>query len=300
MKTLSIQILTILLILFILSTNVFAQHPNAIRDYDSNHMFWFQLAINGKFKRDSKWSYQLEFEERRQADPQFASEPGRTVGPNHWNIFKNPYQNAFRPFIHFQPNDKIRLSWSPITWFATWSFPTDGKVTYQPEYRTSPQITLYQSFGRVQIQHRFRDEFRFYGLKLNEGNRSDITGNPATYSFLNTGHQNRFRYLLRAIIPLNNTRLEKGTWYIMTSSEIMVKFGKYIANGNIFDQNRFYFNIGYKFHPDIRAEIGYLNQTALRLNNKAKNNVDLNNNLFVTLIFDNIHSLFYKNEAVTP
>ena len=86
----------------------------------------------------------------------------------------------------------------------------------------------------------------------------------------------------------------------MTSDELFVKFGKYIANGNIFDQNRFYLNLGYKFHSEIRAEIGYLNQTALRLNNKAKNNVDFNNNLFVTLIFDNINKLFRRNEDPVP
>jgi hypothetical protein len=283
--------------ILLISTNLLAQHPKAIRDYDSNHMLWFQLAINGKFKKDSKWSYQLEFEERRQADPQFAADPGHTVGSNHWNILKNPYQNAFRPFIHFQPNEKIRLSWSPITWFATWSFPTDGKVTYQPEYRTSPQITLYQSFGRVQIQHRFRDEFRFYGLKKTDEHLSDITGPSSSYSFLDINKHNRFRYLLRVIIPLNNTKLEKGTWYLMTSNEIFVKSGKYLANANLLDQNRFYLNLGYKFHPEIRAEIGYLNQTAFRFNNKAKNNVDFNNNLFVTLIFDNFNKLFQKDDA---
>jgi len=293
MKNLTIHILAIILMI---SGSALAQHPNAIRDYDSNHMLWIQGVINGKFSNKSKWGYQMDIEYRRQADPSHAYDPGTTVGTNHFDIFKHPYQYALRPFIHYQPNEKIRFSWSPITWFGTYSFPIDGKVTYQPEYRTSPQITLYQSFGRIQIQHRFRDEFRFYGLKKFTTNFGDPTGPSSGYSFLNTGHQNRFRYLFRAIIPLNNTKLEKGTWYIMTSSELFVKFGKYIANGNIFDQNRFYLNLGYKFHPEIRVEVGYFNQTALRLNNKAKNNVDFNNNLFVTLIFDNINKLFQKNE----
>jgi hypothetical protein len=298
MKTLSIQILAIPVILIIISTDVLAQHPKAIRDYDSNHMLWFQGVVNGTFTKKSKFSWQMEGEYRRQADPQFAYDPGHTVGSNHLNIFKHPYQYALRPFIHYQPNEKIRFSWSPITWFGTWTFPTDGKVTYQPEYRTSPQITFYQSYGRIQIQHRIRDEFRFYGVKTPVVHLSDPTGPPSSYSFLNTGHQNRLRYLIRAIIPLNNTKLEKGTWYIMTSDEVFVKFGKSVANINIFDQNRFYFNIGYKFHPEIRAEIGYLNQTALRLNNTAKNNVDFNNNLFVTIVFENVNKLFRKKEEV--
>ncbi|MFL5730458.1 MAG: DUF2490 domain-containing protein [Cytophagaceae bacterium] len=286
-----------LILLFLIISNVaMAQHPNAIRDYNPNHMFWFQGVINGKFKKDSKWGFQMDIEYRRQADPQHAYDPGTTVGTDRFNIFKHPYQYALRPFIHYQPNENIRFSWSPITWFGTYSFPINGKVTYQPEYRTSPQITLYQKFGKVQIQHRFRDEFRFYGVKTNTDNVGDPTGPAGSYNFYNTNHQNRFRYLVRAIIPLNKPKLEKGTWYIMTSSELFVKFGKYIANGNIFDQNRFYFNLGYKFHPEIRAEIGYLNQTALRLNNKAKNNVDLNNNLFVTIIFDNINNLFSKKD----
>ena len=104
--------------------------------------------------------------------------------------------------------------------------------------------------------------------------------------------------MLRLIYPLNGKTLEKGTYYIMTSSEIFISQGKNVPNNKILDQNRFYFVLGYKFHPTMKLEVGYLNQTAFRMNNKAKDNVDVNNCLAVSLIFDDLNSLFKKSVPV--
>jgi hypothetical protein len=297
------QLFPFFIVFLLLSFQGFGQSKTSNRDFVSNHMFWFNGVLNGKIARN--WNWQLDIEVRRQADPEHGYKTTDVVGDSKWNIFKNPYQDALRPWIHYQPNDKIRFSWSPITWFGSWSFPTNGKVTYQPEFRTSPQVTLYHQYGRVQFQQRYRLEFRFYGTKVTDTNKSNPFGPSSSYDFYDVGKQDRFRYMLRAIIPLNNQKLVKGTHYIMTSEEIFFKWGKNVANANIFDQSRFHLVYGYKFHPEIRFEIGYLNQTAFRLNNgygqdpKTGNNVDFNNNLFVSVIFDNLNNLFKKKEAPT-
>jgi hypothetical protein len=279
-------------LIIILNFDAQSQSSTAQRDYDPNHMLWLNMQLNGKIK--GKFSYGLDLEMRRQADPAHPYDPGTTVGNNRWDIIKHPYQDAIRPWIHYQPNENIRLSWSPVTWFGTWSFPINGKTTYQPEYRTSPQITFFQKLGRVQFTHRYRYEFRFYGVKTQDTNPGDPTGPSSSYSFLETNRQNRFRYLLRAVIPLNNTKLEKGTFYIMASCELFMSMGKNVPSNKVFDQTRSYLVLGYKFHPEVRLEVGYMNQTAFRMNNKAKNNVDLNNNLAVSIIFDNFNSFFKR------
>jgi hypothetical protein len=276
-------------------TNLHAQAPASTqRDYIGNHMFWGNMIILGKIK--GKFFYQLDLEYRRQADPAHSPDPGTTVGSHHYQIFRHPYQDAARPWIHYQVNRNIRLSWSPITWFGSWSYPVNGVTTYQPEFRTSPQVTFNQFLGRVILNHRYRYEFRFYGLKGVDNNTSDITGPSSTYSFLDINKQGRFRYMLRAIVPINKKELVKGTYYLMTSGEVFLKTGKNIKNANIYDQTRFYLGLGWKFAPEIRAELGYMNQTAFRFNNIAKNNIDFNNSVFFNLIFDDFNSLFKKKK----
>ena len=110
--------------------------------------------------------------------------------------------------------------------------------------------------------------------------------------------------MVRTIIPLNNKELIKGTWYVMASEEIFLSFGKDVQTNRMIDQSRTFVNIGYKFHEDIRVEFGYMNQTAFRMsNNKANqnlaNNIDFNNNLNVSLIFDNFNNLFKKKDKAT-
>jgi hypothetical protein len=283
------------IITLIFNSDLNAQAPASTqRDYIPNRMFWGNTIINGKIK--GKFFYQLDLEYRRQADPQHPADPNTTVGSNHWNIIKHPYQYAARTWIHYIPNKNIRLSIDPIAWFGTWGAPVNGKSTFQPEYRSSLQVTFNQFLGRVILNYRYRYEFRWYGTKVTSNRPGSPFGDAESYSFLDANQQGRFRVMLRALIPLNSETIEKGTYYIMTSGEAFLKTGKNIKNANIFDQTRFYLGLGWKFAPEIRMEAGYFNQTAFRLNNKAKNNIDLNNALFVNLIFDDFNSLFRKKK----
>jgi len=269
-----------------------AQHPTATRDYIGNHIFWMNTQLHGKIA--GKFNYSLDIEYRRQADPKNGYEKTDVVGNSNFNIIKNPYQNALRPWIHYKLSDNLRFSWSPVTWFSSWSFPANGKTTYQPEFRTSPQITFFQNQGRIKFMHRYRYEFRFFGLKMIDENTSDPTGPNDSYDFPKSNRQGRFRYLIRAALPLNSLKIETGTYYITAADEIFINTGKNIPSNKLFDQNRFYMQLGYKFSHDIKLEVGYLNQLVFRMNNAAKNNVDFNNNLVISLVFENFNGLFKK------
>ena len=265
------------------------------RDYIHNNMFWGNMIIQGKIK--GKFNYQCDLEERRQADPAHSPEPNSTVGHDHLNIIKHPYQNAVRPWIHYQHNKFLRFSVSPLTWFGTWNYPVNGKTYFQPEWRIAFQVMTNQFLGRVILNYRYRYEFRFYGKKVLTDQPGDITGPGSSYDFWDVNRKGRFRYMVRALIPLNNKQMVKGTIYTMTSVEVFLSVGKNVKSANIFDQTRCYAGLGYKIGKDTRIEAGYLNQMAFRLNNTAKNNVDLNNCLFVNIIFDDFNSFFKKKKA---
>ena len=310
----------------LLSIQVFSQSnntqvpyttPSNNRQLDGNHQLWLNLQLNGAIK--GKWRWGCDFEMRRQADPSIPYYAKDKVGNDKWDIVKHPYQDAIRPYLHYHLNENIRFTVGGA-YFMTWSFPEEGPgvkslnsftTTYYPEWRFFPQITLYNRYGRVQIQQRYRDEFRFLGTKTTDSNPADPLGPSSSYSFLQTGRSNRFRYMVRTIIPLNNKELIKGTWYVMASEEIFLSFGKDVQTNRMIDQSRTFVNIGYKFHEDIRVEFGYMNQTAFRMNNNGSsktglpggsavaNNIDFNNNLNISLIFDNFNNLFKKKDKAT-
>ena len=66
--------------------------------------------------------------------------------------------------------------------------------------------------------------------------------------------ENRFRYMLRADIPISKKN------YIGIYDEIMFNFGKNVAK-NVFDQNRAYIAFGRNLGHQTKLELGYLEQT---------------------------------------
>lgn len=258
------------------------------REYKYTKMFWTETIFSGKIK--GKFGYQVDYQYRRSADP------NTVEGGDHNNIFKNPLQQVVRPWIYYQPNDAIRFSLSPLGWWGNWS-ESGSNLQFTPEFRITPQVTLNQKFGRVVISHRYRYEFRFFGDKKSAENGWDFS--KGYYNFNDDMHtRSRLRYFIRALVPLNNATLKPGTFYVNTYNEIFVNIGKSVGNTNLFDQNRFFLGLGYRFNPLFRLEAGYLSQTVFRLNNAAKNNVDQNNVLSVFIIFDDFNKFFQRKEKV--
>ena len=285
LRKVTFKSIIILIVFVVMLNNIMAQ---TTRDYVKNNMFWSETSFIGKIK--GKFKYQLDYQYRRQA---FNSE---TDDVNHINLFENRYQQVLRPWIHYQMNSNIRFSLSPIGWWGTWSVPNSvGIVKFTPEYRICPQITLIQKMGRVEFSHRYRYEFRFIGISDTVKKTFDYV-NYNSYVFMDENQKGRFRYFLRAMVPINKKTIEKNTVYVNIFNEIFLGIGKNVGNYNLLDQNRFFTGIGYTFNKSIRCELGYLNQRIFKFNNTAHNNVDVNNVAQLFIIFDDFNDIFKKSK----
>lgn len=99
------------------------------------------------------------------------------------------------------------------------------------EHRVFQQFTTKQNVGRVQLNHRYRFEQRF----------------------VEADFKLRFRYFLGLNIPLSKS--ESNSYYLSAYNEIFLN-----SQSAIFDRNRVYGGIGYKFNKSLRLEAGYMNQ----------------------------------------
>jgi hypothetical protein len=249
----------------------------------------------------------MEFHYRRQGDASW------TPNGDHGNIAKNAYQHLYRPWLHWLPKKFLRLSISPAAYTAAWTPATETGVRfYQPEVRTSLQAMLIHQWGRVQINHRFRYEYRWFGYRENNTGHSEwdyTEGNDFPFysdQAVNGAHalqKQRMRYMLRAIIPLgHHQKLEQGTWYLITWDELYTAFGANVSQDEWLDQNRFFFLLGYKLPWEfpIRIEAGYGSRTVPHIS--LKNGVETyrsyeqNNILQFYVWFENFNALFKKKD----
>ena len=289
-----------LLLIAILSLVVsvsFAQTTDS-RDHYSRNSFWTETLFNGPVKGKFKW--QLDFQWRKTSDP------SNSVGGSS-NMFTNSYQHVYRPWLHYQLTDNIRLSLSPIGLWETYTGTVEsgGSKKVQPELRVCPQLTITNKFfDRVTIDQRYRYEFRYFGNKV-DTDRSEFTDYSASTEY-NLKKQ-RLRYFVRATIPLNHKTLEKNTFYIVAWNEIFMGLGKNTANDKLWDQNRTFCLLGYKPKWDrpMRFELGYgmvvKNNFSSKIDTEGNfvetgHLIERNNVLQVYVIFENMNKLFKKDQ----
>lgn len=93
------------------------------------------------------------------------------------------------------------------------------------ENRILEQFTLHSNPGKLKIQHRYRIEHRFF---------------PGDT-------QHRFRYRLQLTHPLSKL------WFANVSNEVFLNLQE-----PVFDQNRLFLALGYRFNDNINLQAGYL------------------------------------------
>lgn len=106
------------------------------------------------------------------------------------------------------------------------------------EHRIFQQFTTKQKFLGISLSHRYRFEQRF----------------------IEDDFRVRFRYFLNLNIPLgrkvlDENDIDKRKLYLSAYNEIFLN-----GDSSIFDRNRVYGGLGYKFSKNVRVELGYLNQ----------------------------------------
>lgn len=153
-------------------------------------------------------------------------------------------QLLLRPAVNYQVSPRVMLTggYAFIDTFRYGGFPVRERF---PEHRIWQQAALTARFRGWDWQHRLRLEQRFFG------------GFAARY-------ENRFRYLLRANVPLPAGGRK---YYLGLYDEIMYNFGGGVAR-NVFDQNRAYLALGRNLGRETKLEIGFLEQTVQQRNGR--------------------------------
>lgn len=109
---------------------------------------------------------------------------------------------------------------------------TDEKAAIN-EHRIFQQFTTKQAFWKVKLSHRYRFEQRF----------------------IEANFKMRFRYFLGLNIPLQTKESGKNALYLSAYNEIFLN-----TASSVFDRNRVYGGLGYKFSDAVKLELGYMNQ----------------------------------------
>lgn len=109
---------------------------------------------------------------------------------------------------------------------------TDEKASVN-EHRIFQQFTTKQKIGVVGLSHRYRFEQRF----------------------VEDDFKMRFRYFLGLNIPLQYKEDGENPLYFSAYNEIFLN-----TKSSIFDRNRLYGGLGYKFSKNLKLELGYMNQ----------------------------------------
>jgi hypothetical protein len=286
------------ILLFTVITLSMVTANGQVRNVINNNLFWSELVFAGPIK--NKFAYSTDIQYRRRA---FGDGNTAATDADHSNIFKVPFQYVIRPWLHYAYSPRLKFSLSPLgLWF---NFKDDSPkagvpTSYQPELRICAQATFNDDYGRVNITQRFRYEYRMFGFKapINGGDFDVFDG----YQFNTSGFlpKQRFRTFLRANIPLQSNTMKEmqpHQFYISIFDEVFINAGKNVGN-NIFDQNRFLTSLGYKVAPDVRIELGYLNQLAFQnIGKSGVQDVYRNNVLQFYLFFDNFSKYFKKAEV---
>jgi hypothetical protein len=111
------------------------------------------------------------------------------------------------------------------------------------EDRIYQEALIPQKLGeRVFLRHRFRYEQRWVE---------------------NQDFRTRYRYALFMDIPLNQSDLSEGAWYLAFYNELFINGQRDIGDGRsveLYDRNRTYGAVGYSLRDNLRVQGGYMYQ----------------------------------------
>ena len=179
-----------------------------------------------------------------------------------------PQQLLLRPAVNFRINPSLELS-SGYAYIATSRYGEVPAPNPFPEHRLHQQFIIQDRVGKATLLHRTRLEERWIAVRTRLPDGSLRTEDWR--------YQNRLRYLLRGVVPVNSD------WYIAASNEIYLNLPP--AHGaKFFDQNRAFAGIGRTIARATRLEVGYLQQTLLQRNARV---LEFNHTAQVT-IFSNL------------
>ncbi|GGE96732.1 hypothetical protein GCM10011383_04410 [Hymenobacter cavernae] len=171
-----------------------------------------------------RWSLHTEFQYRRT------------------NGLRDPQQYFYRIGLNYHASEKLMLTAGYVYLLSLpyGDYPDPGRSW---ERRFYQQLQLEETYGKLGIMHRFRQEQRW----LRDAG-SD------TYKI-----SNRSRYRIQLTLPIKGKNDEPNTLYVTAYNDLFISYGPNVKQ-NIFNQNRLYGALGYQFTKATSLELGYLYQ----------------------------------------
>jgi hypothetical protein len=240
------------LLLFVLTTTIRAPAQSAPEVYGDNDV-WF-LLLN-KTDVSDRWSLFNEVHLRR----------------HQW--LAQQEQFLLRPAVNYAFNEAV-VATVGYTYIRTGQYGQYPLPVDVPENNVWEQITLSHNITKqVAIHHRYRIEHRWIGAIAQNG--------LAPPGIDGTRFTQRFRYRLTANFPIVET--EAGTrLYGHVFDELWVNLRDELHVMN-FDRNWIYLGLGYRFSPETRLEVAFLDQW---INHPAANRYEHNPTVQFTFAHD--------------
>jgi hypothetical protein len=214
-------------VFFLLFTSLSKGQENVLYDQTNT---WFTLL--NRLNVNEKWSVSNEIHERLGA------------------FLKEQETFIFRPSVdyHFNKNVEVSFGYSYINNQPNDPYPTPKSGVHENNIWT--QALLKNDVGKVHLQHRFRQENRWYeSSKQNED--GTITNSGTQYA-------NRFRY--RLTLNTDIIKFEGNhALFFAAFDEIWLPQTDKLLPKNL-SRNWLYTGLGYRFNKKTNLQIGYMNQ----------------------------------------
>jgi hypothetical protein len=212
----------------LLSVAGFSQSER-LRDY--NQIGWY--VYEGDHKLKEGWELHTEYQWRRVY------------------LIQTWQQSLTRLGITYQLISQITIAtgYTFLITFPYGDYPIAETGLPYPEHRLHQDLQLSDTVRSAMLKHRFRLEQRWIGQLMRNTGRQ-ISG---------WDYQNRMRYQLTAILPLQGSTLDNYEWYFNFFDEVFIGFGANVGN-NVFNQNRLSGGIDYQFKKSFKTELNYLYQ----------------------------------------
>jgi hypothetical protein len=180
--------------------------------------------INIKYNIDEKWSF-------------FGEAQLRSL-----KFYKNFHYYEYKGGINYKTHKNVMFTLGAGS-YQTYKEGGDFVLPKNnDEFRLWPQLTFFQSIGKLKIEQRYRSEFRY-------------TSN---------GYRNRFRYRFGVSYPFGKESDEYKPFQISASNEIF-----FTDNEPYFERNRLLFAFNYKSSKTTTLQIGYLHQFDYKINDET-------------------------------
>ncbi|MAP55585.1 DUF2490 domain-containing protein [Altibacter sp.] len=185
---------------------------------------WYMYFFNTSFG-ESDWGLQGDFQYRD------------------WRGLGDREQLLLRSGVTYTPKDlgvKFTLGYGNI---SSGAYGTDSDALVI-EHRVYQEALLSNTIlKRLLVTHRFRYEQRWVE---------------------DQDFRTRYRYNLFVNIPFNANELVKNTYYFAFYNELFINGERQIGDGRsvgYFDRNRTYLGLGYVLKPNLRFQLGWMQQT---------------------------------------